>query len=449
MRTLPDDALVVFLSDTHIGGDEGRDIFETPDDLIKMLAGINAHQGPVELVLAGDFFDFLRIANVPPGRNRLQVTMGRPEYRDMFAALRRFAAGADRHVVYLPGNHDAEAWWNHEINRQILSEGLVHEFALDYAAEFASSPGDVVYCQHGNQFDPTNEIHDYDDPLDTPLGDHVVTQLTRPLANRRIASLDLNDVDRVFPLGSIPAWAVGRLFYQLIGAAALYFVLPLLVAFYVYEQLAYLVGHRSEVSRLTYDLTYDLLAVIVVFALFVLVTRRAVARTIRSFSAGPQNVAAVDPVAASVAGIRDLLESGAELPMTDGPIDGIAVFVSGHTHAPSLDAFTRPGGAPGALVNSGCWLRQLQPVAAHIHLPPVFVSRYVQTHVRVHRGEDAIEVELWERPRAAVQDLRRGERLALAGRMPADLKEEGEPRVRARTAVSFLGSPLQPSEETP
>jgi hypothetical protein len=37
IRTLQDDALIVFLSDTHIGGDEGHDIFEAPEELTALL----------------------------------------------------------------------------------------------------------------------------------------------------------------------------------------------------------------------------------------------------------------------------------------------------------------------------------------------------------------------------------------------------------------------------
>ena len=70
IRTLSDDTLLVFLSDCHIGGDEGRAIFETPDELARLFADIDRHHGPVELVLAGDFFDFLRIASVAPESNR-------------------------------------------------------------------------------------------------------------------------------------------------------------------------------------------------------------------------------------------------------------------------------------------------------------------------------------------------------------------------------------------
>jgi hypothetical protein len=36
---------------------------------------------------------------------------------------------------------------------------------------------------------------------------------------------------------------------------------------------------------------------------------------------------------------------------------------------------------------------------------PVFVSRFVQTHVRVYRSTSGIEAELWEHPRAAKRRL--------------------------------------------
>ena len=105
----------------------------------------------------------------------MSATISQPEYQGLFAALRRFASGPDRTVFYLPGNHDAEAWWNREIRAELESAGLVHEFALSYGATFETAENPVVYCEHGNQFDSTNTIRDYDDPLDTPLGEHVVT----------------------------------------------------------------------------------------------------------------------------------------------------------------------------------------------------------------------------------------------------------------------------------
>ncbi|HXZ77607.1 MAG TPA: hypothetical protein VEH31_42980, partial [Streptosporangiaceae bacterium] len=51
---LPDDTLLVVLSDAHIGGVAGSEIFQSAAELTALLQYLNHHQGPVELVLAGD-----------------------------------------------------------------------------------------------------------------------------------------------------------------------------------------------------------------------------------------------------------------------------------------------------------------------------------------------------------------------------------------------------------
>jgi hypothetical protein len=242
LRTLQDHTLVVFLSDTHIGGDEGHDIFESPEELTALLEELSAHGGPVELVLAGDFFDFLEIAEVPSGENRASMTISRPEYRKLFSTLRAFAAGEHHRIVYMPGNHDTEIWWNPAMQNTLREEGLVDEFALSYAARLESVPERILYCEHGNQFDPANRIKDYEDQLDIPLGDHIVTDLTRGLvsAGHITRSLDLRDLNKVYPLVTIPEWVVGRFFYDLLGRVVTYLLLPLIGGYAVYWIVEYL-----------------------------------------------------------------------------------------------------------------------------------------------------------------------------------------------------------------
>jgi UDP-2,3-diacylglucosamine pyrophosphatase LpxH len=426
IRKLTDDTLVVFLSDSHIGGEEGRDIFESPDDLAALFESLSLddHAGPVELVLAGDFFDFLRIAEVPEDQNRASATISKPEYGTLFEALRRFASGPNRTVIYLPGNHDAEAWWNREIRAELERQGLVHEFALSYAASFESEPGRLVYCEHGNQFDPTNTFRDYDNALDTPLGDHVVTDLLPRLpVGWESEGGNLRDVDRVFPLAIIPQWLAGRLYYVTVTQIGRWLLLPLLILFAAHT----LVQGGGSVDVVV-NLAYAIGVLLLVFGLFLLIAGRATKRSIRS-STGRAGL--VDEPEQ----IRSRLEAGKPPPLGADLTAEIGVFVSGHTHAPALTQFAGPGGQQGAIVNSGCWLRQLQPVSAHFGAPPVFVSRFVQTHVRVYWDEGAIQVELWEHPRPARQRLRVAERLVLAGRLPAQPDDDAAPRVRGRTAL--------------
>jgi hypothetical protein len=219
---LPDDTLLVFLSDTHIGGPAGSDIFESAAELTELLDDLRGQDGPVELVLAGDFLDLLRMGDASGGGDRVAATVTRPEYQGLFAALRAFAQAPGHRVVYVVGNHDAEIWWNPRIQRSLRQAGLVDVFALSYAAAFASLPEQLVYCEHGNQFDPTNTIVDYANPLDTPVGAHVVTELMRPIGSGAAItrSVDLREVSYVFPLAAHPGpaeWIGGRIFYQFLG----------------------------------------------------------------------------------------------------------------------------------------------------------------------------------------------------------------------------------------
>jgi UDP-2,3-diacylglucosamine pyrophosphatase LpxH len=446
MQHLPEDTLIVFVSDSHIGGDPGCDGFESSAELQALFAELAGHEGPVELILAGDFFDFLQISKTPPGMDRAAATISRPEYEAMFAALKGFASREGKRVVYMPGNHDAEMWWNPEIGETLRGRGLVHELALSYAASIeVGGERRVVYCEHGNQFDPANTVDDYTDRLDTPLGHHVVTDFTRRVApfGEISRGLDLSEIKMVYPLTAIPGWVASRYFYDLVGKVTAYVLVPLLVAYAVYRIATYSLGLLSggqaglmgsyrqlpRVHELFLDLGLFGLLVGVIFALFFLAARRWVRRTAATLGQqrpGPR----YSPAEASKEKVRGVL-SGDERPPMDASLDpaAIDVFVSGHTHLPSLDEVDKRGGGTAVMVNSGCWLRQLQPVSPRLKGPPIFVSRFVLTHVRVYVRGPSLRVELWDHPKPAEQSLTRIERL-LSPRKPGS-SVGAEPRVKA------------------
>jgi hypothetical protein len=87
------------------------------------------------------------------------------------------------------------------------------------------------------------------------------------------------------------------------------------------------------------------------------------------------------------------------------------------------------------MVNSGCFLRQLQPVSAHLKGPPVFVSKFVLTHVRVFAQGGSLLAELWEQPKPARQSLTRIERLFSWGRGPQGPPPDSNPRVQASATL--------------
>jgi UDP-2,3-diacylglucosamine pyrophosphatase LpxH len=451
MLELPENALVVFISDSHIGGDPGCDGFESPQELEGLFDELAREERPVELILAGDFFDFLQIGAVADGSNRASMTISRPEYERLFAALSRLREADGKRVIYLPGNHDAEAFWNPEIQRTLHERGLIDEFAYYYLASIEVDGGRrVIYCEHGNQFDPANTVEDYHDRLDTPLGHHVVMDFTRRVAPYGEISkgLDLSEIKMVYPLVAIPRWIASRYFYDFAGKVATYLLLPLLFAYALYRVAAYLlavaqgnparlVGGFQELPRvheLFIDITVFGLVILLIFAIFFLTIRHAVRRALAAVS--PHGKPRYSPAEASQQEIQAVLNGEAKPPM-DPAVDPttIDVFVSGHTHLPSFSELETPDGRSVVAVNSGCWLRQLQPVSPRLKGPPVFVSKFVLTYVRAFAQEGRLRVELWEQPKPAAQKLTRLERLLSWGRRPPQPPAGSKPHMRASATL--------------
>lgn len=443
--------LIVFVSDSHIGGDPGCDGFESPAELEKLFLELADRDGPVELILAGDFFDFLQIGSVPDGMDRASLTTSRPEYAGLFAALRSFRSGEGNRVIYLPGNHDAEVWWNPRIQDALREQGLVDEFAFSYLSTMkAGGKRRIVYCEHGNQIDPQNRVEDHLDPLDTPLGHHVVMDFTRRIAPFGEVSpgLDLAEIKMVYPLVAIPQWIASRYFYNFLGKAVTHLLAPILVAYVLYRTLAYIMDVAAgdplrflqsyqelpRASALFTEMAGFLAVVLVIFAVFFVVVRRMVRHILRNVGSG--HGPRYSPAESSQRKIRAMLEGKAPLQMgsLEKP-ETIDVFVSGHTHLPSLVELPRPEGGRQVMVNSGCWLRQLQPSPPRLEGPSVFVSRFVLTHVRVYVEGPELKVELWEQPKPASQRLTWIERLLSWNRRPAQPAPNSEPVTRAVSGV--------------
>lgn len=366
----------------------------------------------------------------------------------MFEALRRFKDGEQNRVIYLPGNHDAEVWWNPEIRDTLREQGLIDEFAFSYLASLeVGGKRRIVYCEHGNQFDPANTVEDYGDPLDTPLGHHAVTDFTRRIAplGEVTRGLNLSDIKNVYPLVAIPQWVASRYFYNILGMLATYLLLPLLLVYIVYRIVAYyLAGVRNipvgflqsyqelpRVHEVFLDIAFLALLILLIFGIFFLAIRRAVRQALNTVS--PKQGPHYSPAETSQDKIRAVLKGEGPLPMNafERP-EAVDVFVSGHTHLPSL--VERDGGQ-AIMVNSGCWLRQLQPVMPHFKGPPVFISRFVLTHVRVFLQGSSLRLELWEHPKPAGQRLSRTERLLSWNRRLPQPPPNSKPRVRVASIL--------------
>jgi UDP-2,3-diacylglucosamine pyrophosphatase LpxH len=370
----------------------------------------------------------------------------------MFSALRRFREREEKRVVYIPGNHDAEGWWNPRIQETLRRLGLVDEFAYHYLASVeVGGKRRVIYCEHGNQLDATNTVEDYHDGLDTPLGHHVVMDFTRRIAPYGEISpgLDLAEIKMVYPLVAIPGWVASRYFYNFVGRVIKFLLIPLLVAYMVYRLAIYFIALRQglglhlfggyhelpEFHVIFVDMSFYALMILVLFAVFFGVIRRALRRTLRTMSPHERRPH-YSPAEDSVNKVKEIVRGDRRPPMNHflDPTT-IDVFISGHTHLPSLSELERQDESRCVLVNSGCFLRQLQPVSPYLKGPPVFVSKFVLTHVRVFAQGEDLRVELWERPKPARQRLTRIERLLSWGRRPPQPPPDSKPRMVASATL--------------
>lgn len=437
VRRLADDTLVAFLSDVHIGGADGTEIFESATELTALFQEIGEHAGPVELVLLGDFLDLQRMGPTGQVNDRVVETLSRPDYAELFDAQRRFRGTTGHRVTYVMGNHDAEMWWNADLQQLLTGAGLIDEFALSYTACFDSLPDQVIHGEHGNQFDPTNRLTDYGDPLDTPIGSHVVDDIVRPIGSgaKLTGNLELRDVSYVHSIAAIPEWIAGRIFYRFLGEALRWILILFVIANLIHAALVWLGSPdalRSTTRAILGELFYDVGLLLLVFAVVFLAGRRMARRAMAALELRMAGASA----GAEPEGIRAVLLANEPLPMASGvdPAD-VAVFVSGHTHSPSSSELVRADGATTAIVNTGCWLRQLQPVKARFGAPQVFVPVFVQTHARIQRSNEGVTVELWRQPKPAQVSLPWIERVAIVGRLPKAADAAAAPRVIDRLVI--------------
>src|SRR5262245_61441135 len=301
------------------------------------------------------------------GEERVTATIARPDYQELFAALRSFTQAPGRQVVYLAGNHDAEVWWNTPIQRSLQEAGLVDVFALSYSACFQSLPQQLIYCEHGNQFDPANTLVGYANPLDTPVGAHVMTQLVRPIESAAAVTggLDLREVRYVFPLAAHPGpakWIGGRIFYRFLDRVLRWFLglLALLVVAYLgYQGLEVALGQASgglrAVRPVLLEAAYGLAVLVFAMVVVFLISRRIAERAVTTLAKRFTWLAPGLEWDREAGSIRQFLAHERPPPLAGAVLPpGIGVFVSGHTHAPAILTLTPPGGTQAGAVTTAC-----------------------------------------------------------------------------------------------
>lgn len=166
------DAVIYFVSDTHLGDGSAADRFRYPNELLALLDRIAAEPA-AHLVLLGDFLELwatsleaILVHHAPIIKSVARITRIHP-------------------VTYVVGNHDCLPWYYY------LGISLGN---LTITEEFTAARGGLMAI-HGHQFDPFNQVKVKDDgevkapwtrKLVQILG--AVTRVGGPVAGEAIAN---------------------------------------------------------------------------------------------------------------------------------------------------------------------------------------------------------------------------------------------------------------------
>jgi UDP-2,3-diacylglucosamine pyrophosphatase LpxH len=227
--------LKFILSDLHLGVDDGcksshiLDNFSIDVHLGRFLHQLRAEseqdQREIELIINGDFLDFLQVPAVdhytptgiyPPqayldssqdaSLQRLNLIVNR--HQPLFEALAHFmqAETPKRRLTIIKGNHDAALYWPLVKSRlrEVLDASGRRSSLLLFAAEFINR--EKIYVEHGHQ--RTEQINRFPDFHDPRLPDNPV-QLYYPPGSYLYVDL-FNEVrhDRRFSDGIKPITAL-------------------------------------------------------------------------------------------------------------------------------------------------------------------------------------------------------------------------------------------------
>lgn len=171
----------IIISDLHVSSGPLDDFdAELETHFVRFLDSLAAG-GPVELVINGDFLDFVQ---APPWRgqdlesstsqsiplcfteqqSRAKLSAIAASHAPMFRALGRLAAaGSHNRIVILPGNHDPDLFWPHVQSdlRTLLTEGTgcaEEQITVHLDQVYRPMANDAVWIEHGHQYDPVNRF---------------------------------------------------------------------------------------------------------------------------------------------------------------------------------------------------------------------------------------------------------------------------------------------------
>jgi UDP-2,3-diacylglucosamine pyrophosphatase LpxH len=379
---IPPDGKILTVSDLHLPPTRDDVSGRSCQTLARRLA---EESGGLTVVLAGDVVELLAY----PAATATEILRA---HEDLCLALTAVIERGGQ-VIYTVGNHDVNLAWDLKV-ADAIREMTGAQLCL--AADLILAGGRRIRVEHGHQLDYYNCFHDERNPLDSPLGHHIVQEVIP-----RIEILGLGWVDGAHEMADptdFPSFIGSRLVYRKLGRH-LWWVIAIPLALLILVRIPEFTAFRSRypdtnvwVRRaeiLGYGAVTDL---VVLSAVVALLARRAwlsisaLALEARGYS---QNGAARQRAADLVA-------------------DGYYGFISGHTHHPELSA-----SAAGFYANAGSCTSVVEGIGGRFGLPPAYVRNQQICWLEITSGRAELLSARVELPGAT-----RMERFVARGRNP-------------------------------
>jgi lysylphosphatidylglycerol synthetase-like protein (DUF2156 family)/UDP-2,3-diacylglucosamine pyrophosphatase LpxH len=406
-------ALVV--SDLHLDAPSTAASRQATRELAATLEG---WAGPGVLVLNGDVLELLLDEH---DGDPAPALAAHPRFT---AALARFSAEPDRRIVYVIGNHDGRLAWDTVAAKTVVDQiGAALCLSADLRFQTGAGPR-VVRIEHGHRLDPHNAFADPRNPLDIPVGHHVVRQALPALEG----AAWLSGVEHLADPGSIPDFIASRLTYRKMARYVGWLAIPLLLALAIKIPLVVALAEHLPVHRRAANLaawSHHLLMIGAVIFIDVALVAITVALGARQ---------AWKALAGSLGSLGS--REGNRAPEAEAETlvrAGHAGFITGHTHRAAL----RPVGE-GFYANTGCCDEILVERPARLGLPPVFDAEAERTWVELEAGAE-LRVRLYH-----TRTPEPSERLL--ERVVARKRAESPPR--PVVVAEFPHGPAWPHDET-
>jgi UDP-2,3-diacylglucosamine pyrophosphatase LpxH len=383
---VPDGGHVVAVSDLHLPPERTSVSARCCELLSRRL---NAQPGAVTVVLAGDIVELLAF----PEATAADILGA---HDDLCAALKAVTERGGQ-VIYVIGNHDGDLAWDvKSADAVIEATGAL----LCLTADLVLPDGARIRVEHGHQLDPYNCFHDPTNPLDTPLGHHIVREVVPKI--EWLGRDWLNGAHEMADPADFPSFLASRLVYRKLARHIWWLILlPALLLTVV--RLSAVVNLRQrypDTQRWVHDLEilgYGAAVDLCVIALIIaIVTRRAWT----SISA------------LALAGRGYSQNHGARQRAADLVTDGYLGFISGHTHHAEL----RHTGA-GFYANTGSCTSVVEAIETGRGIPTVYMRAQQISWLELNPAAGSCSATL-KAARVTLPGATRMERLAASRRNP-------------------------------